>query len=386
MAKKKVEEQRRFRILTRQALSVALEQPVSFPVTVGQHSCRVFFKPSEVDPGLQRQLGGAFVHVEFEAAQSDMLRAVSLGAQLTEDILAGLAVITGLQFGGVTFVQLLDVTSRDITPFLFLLAPSHLHSERSVTTNDIAHLRSMVAHWDYLPRGGRLRRAAGLYRRSLQEPDDISAFQEAYMGLEALEPALAEQIGVTPGSEEVKGNCEKCGAEYTRVRTVLNGVRAYIRGAQHPEPAANEQRESEWKKMNKLRHGLFHSLEDLDKLRTVARSVVAAAAHHLHDAICCLSHAHDLESPDYRVIKGAKQLVLKGIVEPGIQGPLEDSLPVLTVKEFGWDAHPEYGLVPRVNVVPNYGSAEIGGNFFWVPDPLDLASEADLIPARFESQ
>ena len=386
MPKEKTEYQHRFRILTRQIQSVALEQPVSFPVTVGQHSCRVFFKPSQVDPGLQRQLGGTFVHVEFEATESDMLRAASLGRQLTEDILAGLAVITGLQFGGVTFVQLLDVTIGEKTPFLFLLAPRHLHSERSVTRNDIAHLQSMVAHWDHLPKGGRLRRAAGLYRRTLQDADDISAFEEAYMGLEALEPALAEQIGVISGAEEVKGKCENCGAEFTKRRTVLNGVRAYIRGAQHPEAAANPQRETEWKTMNRLRQDLFHSLKDLDKLGSVVRSVVAAAAHYLHDAICCLSHAHHLENPTYKVMKSAKQLVLQGVVEPGIQDALEDGRPILTVKEFGWDAHPEHGFVPRVNVVPNYGSAEIGGNFFWVPDPLDIASEADLIPARFETQ
>ena len=170
----------------------------------------VFFRPSQVEPGLQRQLGGTFVHVEFEATESDMLRAASLGRQLTEDLLAGLAVITGLQFGGVTFVQLLDVTIGEKTPFLFLLALRHLHSERSVTRNDIAHLQSMVAHWDHLPEGGRLRRAAGLYRRTIQEADDIPAFEEAYMGLEALEPALAEQIGVISGAEEVKGKCENC--------------------------------------------------------------------------------------------------------------------------------------------------------------------------------
>jgi hypothetical protein len=72
------------------------------------------------------------------------------------------------------------------------------------------------------------------------EDDDVSSFQQAYMGLEALEPALAEQIGVTSGSEETKGNCEACGAEFTRRRTVLNGVRVFI--GSYPKSAIEVER------------------------------------------------------------------------------------------------------------------------------------------------
>jgi hypothetical protein len=229
-----------------------------------------------------------------------------------------------------------------------------------------------------------LRRAAGLYRRSLQEDDDVSSFQEAYMGLEALEPPLAEQIGVSSGSEEAKGKCGSCGAEFVRRRTVLNGVRAYIRGAKHPDAALSAQREKEWKQINALRHDLFHSLADFEKLRSEARAVVAAAAHYLHDAICCLSHAHNLEAPTYRLPKGVKRLVLKGAVEPGIHDALEECRPILTLKELGWDPHPKHGFVPRANLVHDRGNADIGGNFFWVTAPLDAATESDLEPAEYE--
>jgi hypothetical protein len=382
---KKTGDLRRFRILTRQAQSVALQEAKSFSVSVGGYPCKAFFKPSQVDPALQRTLGGTLVQLEFEASESDLLRAASLGSRLTEDVLAGLALVTGLPFGGVTFVQLLDLTDDDKTRFLFLLAPRHLHSETPVQKADIANLQSVLLHWDQLPRGGRLRRAARLYRCVLQEPDDVSAFQGAYMGLEALEPPLAEQIGVTPGAEETKGKCEKCGAEYIRRRTMLNGVRAYIRGAKHPEASGNAQREAEWKRINALRQDLFHSLKDFDKLRSAARGLVAAAAHYLHDALCCLSHVHGLETPSYKVMKGAKQLVLRGIVEPGIKDALEDCRPILTVKEFGWDPHPEHGFVPRANVVHDAGSANIGGEFYWVPEPLELAAESDLQPANWEA-
>jgi hypothetical protein len=375
---------RRYRILTRQVHSVALEDSASFHVDVGGYPCRVFFKPTQADPGLQRTLGGTLVHLEFEASESDMLRAASLGSRLTEDVLAGLAVVTGIQLGGVTFVQLVDITLAGRTPFLFLMAPRHLHSDRPVAQSDIAKLQAMLTHWDLLPKGGRLRRAAGIYRRSLQEEDDLSAFQEAYIGLEALEPPLAEQIGVSPGVEETKGKCESCGVEFVRRRTVLNGVRAYIRGAKHPETAVSTQREAEWKAINALRHKQFHSLEDIEKLRSEARGVVAAAAHYLHDAICCLSHVHDLETQNFKVVKGAKQLVLKGTVEPGIDDALEECRPVLALKEVGWDPHPKHGFVPRVSLVKNRAGAEIGGTFFWVPVSLDVATEADLHPANFE--
>jgi hypothetical protein len=279
-----------------------------------------------------------------------------------------------------------NTTRASKSTFLYLLAPRHLHSDRPIAQPDIKQLQAMLKHWDLLPKGGRLRRAAGIYRRSLQEEDDLSAFQEAYMGLEALEPPLAEQIGVSPGAEEIKGNCESCGAEFVRRRTVLNGVRAYIRGAQHPETAVSPQREAEWKEINALRNKQFHSLVDPEKLRSEARAVVAAAAHYLHDAICCLSHAHNLETANFKVMKGAPQLVLKGTVEPGIDDALESCRPVLTLNELGWDTHPEHGFVPRVNFVHDRVGAEIGGTFFWVSVSLDIATEIDLLPASFESE
>jgi hypothetical protein len=132
------------------------------------------------------------------------------------------------------------------------------------------------------------------------------------MGLEALEPPLAELLGVSSGSEEVTGKCASCGVEYTRNRTVLNGVRAYIRGAKHPDPASSAEREKEWKQINKLRQDIFHSLEDVGKIRAKSYDVLVAAARHLHDAICCLSHTHDLESQTYRMRRGAQQLLSQG--------------------------------------------------------------------------
>jgi hypothetical protein len=385
MSKKKAQGPRKYRVLTRQAHSVGLQDPLSFPITVGQYDCKVFFKPSRDDPSLQRELGGAGIQVEFEASETDLVRAAALGVSLIEDVLAGLSVVTGVPFGDVALVHLVDITLKAQTPFLFLLTPHHAHSDEPVSALSIKHLQSMLAHWDHLPKGGRVRRAARLYWRMLREKDDTVSFQEAYMGLEALEPPLAELLDVPSGSEEVTGKCDSCGVEYTRKRTVLNGVRAYIRGAKHPDPASSAEREKEWKQINKLRQDIFHSLEDVGKIRAKSYDVLVAAAHHLHDAICCLSHTHDLESQTYRMRRGATQLLLKGTVEPGIQDTLEECRSVLTLKEKGWDPHPEHGFVPLFNIVHDREGADIGGIWYWLRKPLDLATQADLDPANFES-
>jgi len=385
MSKKKPHPPTKYRVLTRQAHSAGLQEPLSFPITVGQYHCKIFFKPSQDEPSLQRKLGGADIQIEFETSEKDLVRAAALGVSLIADVLAGLSVVTGVPFGDVSLVHLVNVTLKARTPFLFLLTPHHAHSDEPVPASSIKHLQYMLAHWDHLPRGGRVRRAARLYWRMLREEDDIVSFQEAYMGLEALEPPLAELIGVTPGSEAVTGKCTSCGFEYTRNRTVLNGVRAYIRGARHPDPASSAERENEWKQINKLRQDLFHSLEDIGKIRAKSYEILAAAAHHLHDAICCLSHTHNLESPTYRMRRGAKQLLLQGRVEPGIQDKLEECRPVLTLKDAGWDQHPKHGFVPRFNIVHDRKGGDIGGYWFWLRKPLDLATESDLDPANFES-
>ena len=94
--------------------------------------------------------------------------------------------------------------------------------------------------------------------------------------LESLEPPLAELLGIEAGVENVKGNCDKCGAEYTRRRTMLNAVRAYIHGDCHPDDAALE-RKQEWKRINDLRHKLIHGLDDPNDLQEQVNDVLPAA-------------------------------------------------------------------------------------------------------------
>jgi hypothetical protein len=371
-------------VLAEQSYSVLLENPASFQVTVGSHPCTVFFKPAQLDPSRQRTQGGALVHAEYVSDESDMLRAAALGIRLVEDVSAGLAVVTGVPFGGVTFIQLLDVTDPDRTPFLFTVTPYHLHSNEPISDPQLSCLQGMLAHWDGLPRGGRLRRAASLYRRALQQQDDLSAFQYNYMGLEALEPLLAEQQGVSAGVEETKGKCQKCGEEFVKRRTVLNGVRTYIRGGTRSEVKYPD-REHEWKVINDLRQKQVHSLEDLEDLYSDARSILPAVAHFLHDAICCLSHEHSLESPEFSLVRGARQMIFKGTAEPAIPDSVEECRPIVELQPLKWTAHPEHGYIPEIRFLHNRPGVSIGGQFFWLSAPLELASEADLEGADFET-
>lgn len=375
---------RRYRVLAEQPYSVLLESPASFQVGVGSYECTVYFKPAQADPSHQRTQGGALVQIEYVSAENDMLRAAALGIQLIEDVSAGLAVVTGIPFGGVTFIQLLDLTGPDRTPFLFSVTPYHLHSNEPISDAQLSYLRGMLAHWDGLPRGERLRRAASLYRRALRQEDDLSAFQYSYMGLEALEPLLAEQHGVSAGVEESQGKCKKCGQEYVRRRTVLSGVRAYITGGTDSK-SKHADRQSEWKLINDLRQKQVHSLEDLEDLYSEARSALPAAAHFLHDAICCLSHQHNLESPAFSMPRGERQIVFQGIAEPAIPDSLEQCRPIVEFKALEWTPHKEYRYVPELRFCHNRPGCDVGGRFFWLLAPVRLASEDDLVPADFET-
>jgi hypothetical protein len=374
----------RYRVLSQQSQSVALEKATSFQVKVGPYRCNTFLKPMHDDPSLQRAQGGAVFHLEYETEEQDILRAALLGTRLTEDVLSGLAVVTGVPLGSVNPVQIMDITLPSITRFLFLITAPHLHTNEAITAVQLSQLRGMLAHWDGLPRGQRMRRAAGLYRRALQQDDDLSSFQFAYMGLEALEPVLAEQTGVRSGVEETKGKCETCGAEFIKRRTVLNGVRAYITGAQHPR-TASPIRNEEWRRINNLRQKQFHSLEDPEDLYFNARDVLPAAAHFLHDAICCLSHAHALESPKFTLVRGPRLIAFVGTAMPGIQDALEQCRPIIDLNEVRWDAHAKYGFVPQIGFRHNRPGVKIGGRFCWLQGSLRFATEANLVPATLET-
>ncbi len=266
--------------------------------------------------------------------------------------------------------------------FMHFLNLSMNHWHKPISKETFQAVQGILAHWDGLESGKRLRRAARQFQKAIGTDDGLIAFQNAYMGLEAIEKPLADIMEIPPGVEEVEGHCEKCGEKYIRKRTVLAGVRAYVAGAIHPEDFVPEKKR-EWKEINDLRHKIFHSLQDNKKLELKVRSVLPAAMHHLHDAVCCLSHSHDLESPTFKLVRGMARLVFIGKFKTVELEPLEKCRPLLDAEQGYWVPHPQYGFVPRFKI-KHPGLDNLGGIFCWLNESLKNATKENLVPANFE--
>lgn len=166
------------------------------------------------------------------------------------------------------------------------------------------------------------------------------------------------------------------GVEYEKRRTVLNGVRAYITRPEHRN--GKKARDRDWKVVNELRHDLFHSRRDLQALLSRALNALPAVLHFLHDAICCASHAHDLEVPTYQVPRNRSRLVFVGNSEPGIDDAIEECRLVVESLEVVWIRHPEHQCLPEVHFVKSRPALDIGGQFYQLPVPLECEPEACL--------
>jgi hypothetical protein len=258
---------------------------------------------------------------------------------------------------------------------------SYNHWDKQISPSTINRARTLIAHWDGLDTGVRLRRAARQFCQAVGETDDLVAFQYAFIGLEAMEKPLATTMEIEPGGEIVTAQCDHCKATYTYKRTMLNGVRAYVRGDFHPDTASG-QRTAEWKEINDLRNQLFHGLEDAKELEHRVQAILPAVMHNLHDAICCLSHTHELESRKFMLVRTARRPVLMGTFSAGL-GPLESWMPLLGTKEPRWVEHEHFGFVPEVSF-NNPGIPDLQVAPFLLEGPLSSSSEANLIPLNFE--
>ena len=377
----------RFRLLAFQPLSLALDDSRPFELSIQKIPCRFALQPVHSDPAVQRVQGGTFVAIEFSLKNvTDMLVATQKGLNLIEDFLSGVSLVEGTTFRDVEPVQIVSTEQEPEKKYKLIrfLPLSMHHWDRPISNDTIETVRGLLAHWDGLDSGKRMRRAARQYHKAIGTDNDLAAFQHAYMGLEALEKPLADVMNIPPGVEELRGQCDKCGAEYIRKRTVLAGVRAYVCGALHPETAPSERRQ-EWKEINNLRQELFHSLKDSTKLEQEARRVGPAAMHHLHDAICCLSHAHSLESNNFKLVRGIRRILLLGRFRSSDLGLLDQWRPLLDVEDGYWVNHPQYGFIPEFRI-NNPGIKDLEAVFFWLNAPLKSATEDNLIPANFENK
>ncbi|MBI3894352.1 MAG: hypothetical protein HY313_00325 [Acidobacteria bacterium] len=306
---------------------------------------------------------------------------------LIEDFLSAVALVEGAPLRAIEPVQVARAyessSSLHRYTFVSFLPLIHNHWIKPISSATINRVRRLVAHWDGLDTGTRLRRAARHFRRAIGTSDDLAAFQNAYMGLEAMEKPLAQAMNIPPGVEELQGRCANCGATYTRRKTVLAGVRAYVRGDVHPATTSAE-RQKEWKELSSLRQELFHGLADTSELENRGQKSLPAAMHYLHDAICCQSHAHDLEFPRFKLARPPRQLIMMGAFTANELGPLQNWAPLFDTPDMHWVRHKRYGIVPEYRL-RNRAVRNVRARFFWLKGPLSLASEARLEAAKWES-
>ncbi len=375
-----------YRLLAFQPLSLTLEDLRPFELSIRKIPCRIALWSVHKGAAAQRSRGGTMIAVDFSLPnETDLLLATKKGLELVEDFLSGVSLVEGTTFRDVEPIQIVrnDRASARKYALVYFLGLSMHHWDSPISRATIETVRGLLAHWDALDSGDRLRRAARQFNKAIGAGGSLAAFQQAYMGLEALEKPLADAVKIPPGVEIIQGKCEKCGAEYTRRRTVLAGVRAYVCGTLHPGTASPE-RKSEWKKINGLRQDLFHSLADDVKLEAEVRRALPATMHYLHDAVCCLSHAHSLEKPTFKLIRGTRQIVLLGRFSAATLDPLEQWEPLLDVKDGHWVRHPQHGFIPEFRI-NNPGIKNLKATFFWLDAPLGSASERKLVPANWEA-
>jgi hypothetical protein len=277
----------------------------------------------------------------------------------------------------------IDPTSHKKYEAVLFIDPTLQYWPEPISDKTLKTVQGLILQWDGLDCGNRLRRSARHYRKALGSNSDLATFQHAYMGLETLEKPLAETMNMTPGVEEAEGTCENCDAKYVKRRTALVGVRAYVRGDKHSETSSPERRQ-EWKRINDLRHNLFHSLDDSNNLEQEANDIGPASIHYLHDAICCLSHAHDLESQGFKVVRKMRRPVLMARVTDSEIGPLKEWKPLMQVRYFRWVSDPCHGYVPEIGI-NNESHGNVEGAFFWIDGPLSEASEDKLEPMKVEA-
>ncbi|MDP8227060.1 MAG: hypothetical protein P9L89_05420 [Candidatus Celaenobacter polaris] len=374
-----------FRLLAFQPLSLAIELSCPFELSIQDIICRFALRPAHSEKSSQLTHGGTNIVIEFSTKENtDLLPATQKGLDLIEDFLSALSLVEGASFRTVEPVQIIstDQTVSQKHTLVHFLNLSMNHWHKPISQETFRSIQSILAHWDGLENGKRLRRAARQFQKAIGTDDALMAFQHAYMGLEAIDKPLADTMGIPAGVEEIEGHCEKCGEKYIRKRTVLSGVRAYVAGAIHPEAFVPEKKK-EWKEINDLRHKIFHSLQDSKKLEQKVRSVLPAAMHHLHDAVCCLSHSHDLESDEFKLVRGMNRLIFIGEFKAVELDPLEECQPLLDTEQGYWVPHPKFGFVPRFKI-QSPGLDDFQGIFCWLNESLRNATKENLVPANFE--
>jgi hypothetical protein len=358
-------------------------QPLAEHLSIQNVDCRIAIRPAHSEPAKQREVGGSVLALEFEGDDNrDLIVAAREGFELMEDFLSAVSLTSGLTLGQSTLVQVARRTAgtEENCEFVQFLSLGANHWPEVISKEAIRSARNLLAHWDGLESGKRLRRAARRYREAAGTLDDVSAFLDASTGLEALEPPLARARGLTPGTEEVKGACEKCGNEFTRKRTTLVGVRAFVLDGEDISKA-DEQRKADWKAMNSLRNEVTHGLIDDTALGRRPHDALLPSMHYLHDAISICSHAISEPTERFRLARGATQYLLLGRYTAVDWGPLAEWGEIIETSAFEWVHDEVHGLVPEISI-RNRGLKDLQAGPGRLTQPLSFATMAGILPAN----
>lgn len=375
----------KFRLYAFQHKSLTLQDPKPIKLSINRIPCSIFLRNLNNDEAIQRTEGGMFITIDFVLKnESDLIRATNQGLSLIEDFLSGVSLVEGAVFGDVEPVQIIryEKSRKQKYSMIHFLDLSLKHFYKAISSSTLQEIKSILAHWDGLDSGKRLRRAARQFHKAKNTRDTLTAFQHAYIGLEAMERPLADAQNIPPGVEEIKGKCHRCGQEYIRKRSVLAGVRSYICGNMHQE-ASTPVRRKEWKRINGLRHDVFHNLKDDDELMKEAEIALPAAMHFLHDSICCMSHSHSLEANKFGLFRGVTRHVFIGVFSSPKLGPIDRWVPLFDSKIGSWRRHSKFEWVPEF-IYANKGIKDLQISACYLKGQIYTARESDLKPLGVE--
>lgn len=374
-----------YRVMGHQPLSVEMEAQTLECLSIQKTLCNISIRSAQIESALQLKSGGSILAIEFEADSTlDLVVAARQGLSLLEDFLSAIALVNGSTFQSTEPLQVacLGGANVDRCEFIVFTRLSLKHWSEPITQHTVAKARHLLAHWDGLESGHRLRRAALQYRQAIGNLDDSVAFQEAYIGLESMEPLLARAAGLQPGTEEIKGSCEECGHQFTRKKTSLVGVRAFILNNLDPE-LAEEGRKDEWKLINTLRNELMHGKVDPEKLSDRPHKALVAAMHHLQTSICLASHAEDIVSDEYLLVRGGQVYLLLGHYEASSWPKLHEWGESIEIADFTWVRHEQYGFVPQISI-KSKGLKYLKISVAALGEPFSFATMKSIKPTRFE--
>lgn len=371
-----------YRVLMHQPLSVRLDCEMPMSLDIQGTECGVLIRPEHDDAQIQREKGGSLIAIDFiGSAGDDLIDAARRGLSLIEDLLSAIALTSGHTYDETSIAHVLrwhpDTTECE---FLVFKQLGLNHWQKAVAESEVAQAQLLLRHWHGLDDGKRLRRAALRYRYALGSRDDVTGFQQAYIGLEALEKPLAAARGIPHGVEEVSGECDNCHHKYTVKRTRLVGVRAFILDGETND-TAEEGRKADWKLINSLRNDLVHGLEDIDKIGDKPLRGLLAATHHLRSAIGKCSHDDSLTTEQHSIARGGPMYALHGVVS-GATLPKDMSMAPIETTSFRWTPHPSHGFVPEINLRNTMGPTKIRVGY--LDAPFTTATMKSLIETPIE--